>query len=260
MFGEGCEAFFPLREFVTDADLFFDVVLHNRTKSAEVVSGIGVEIVEVMSELNVYGIPEAAVIEPSTDVYEIDMPDLRRGRDGCNIIYPVDKRLGVRMRGPIYMEPQAPYRYELHLKDYQVNVPNHARLRLIVKVGQDVGARTLSTSSPGSRIGRWGIEHRGTPETAEPTRTNRILRQILGVHRRRPAGHAGWPCTRSATGHPRATMPGYASRRLAEGVKGVATSDGRYVSRLEDRGRTPAPRPRTTTSRRRTRCMSGAHS
>jgi hypothetical protein len=43
-----------------------------------------------------------------------------------------------RLPDPVYLPARAPYRYLLRFKDYQRNVPNHARLRLLADAGGGV--------------------------------------------------------------------------------------------------------------------------
>lgn len=137
-FGKGCERYFHLKDFVYNADLFFDVTILNKSSSPVVLSAVGVEIGEVVDIAYVYGMPTPAKIPQSGDRYEIAMPELRslirpllRGDSSdCKVI---DQRMSKRLVDPIYLPSRSPYRYVLQLRHYQQNIPNHARLRLTVE-------------------------------------------------------------------------------------------------------------------------------
>jgi hypothetical protein len=42
----------------------------------------------------------------------------------------VHETIAEKLPDPIYLEPNAPYRYGLLLKDYSKNIPNRARIRM----------------------------------------------------------------------------------------------------------------------------------
>jgi hypothetical protein len=44
----------------------------------------------------------------------------------------VERQESISLDDPVYLPPKAPYRYKLRLKNYQEQVPNHCRARLLV--------------------------------------------------------------------------------------------------------------------------------
>lgn len=142
-----CNRLFALRNLVYPADLFFDLVLLNRGDCPVVLSRVGIHIVAVQQLIYIYGYPVAVKIKPATDEYVITMPNLRRNYDVglMDHMSPdiVDIRVEHTLADPIYLPASAPYRYILHLKDYQQNIPNHAQIRLTA----DVGNKTVSSAN-----------------------------------------------------------------------------------------------------------------
>jgi hypothetical protein len=142
--GPGCSRYFKLEPFVFDADLFLDVTVLNDARSPRVISAVGVEFLEAVHIIYVYGFPVAAKIAPPTDEYVLEMPNIRAllPEDAGWLAEPapfsVDKQVWTRLPDPIYLPSAAPYRYLLRFAGYQRNVPNHARLRLLVESGGDV--------------------------------------------------------------------------------------------------------------------------
>jgi hypothetical protein len=134
-FGAGCTRLFRLHDLVHDADLFLDVTVLNSSDAPVVLSAVGVEFVAVRHIFYVYGIPKAAKIGPSGDVYRIPPPDFadlkpRYDMWGDLEITELNRQAVKRLPDPVHLSPGAPYRYVLHITGYQRNVPNHARLRL----------------------------------------------------------------------------------------------------------------------------------
>lgn len=147
-FAGGCDRLFHLKDFVYCADLFFDLVLLNSGDSPVVLSKVGVQIEAVQQLIYLYGYPEATKIKPAADEYEILMPDLRQNYDVGLMDHmspdAVDMHVAHTLIDPVYLPAHAPYRYILHLREYQQNIPNHARIRLTAEVsGQTVRSPKL---------------------------------------------------------------------------------------------------------------------
>lgn len=138
-FTEPCDRLFSLKSLVYGADLFFDLVLLNRGDSPAVLSKVGVNLDSLQQVIYLYGIPQAAKLKPPTDKYVLPMPDLHENYDVDLMDHmspdAVDIRVEHTLDDPVYLPAQAPYRYVLHLKDYQQNIPNHAQMRLTADVG-----------------------------------------------------------------------------------------------------------------------------
>jgi hypothetical protein len=140
-FGGGCDRYFSFEELVYGSDLFLDVMLHNTSAGDVVLSGVGVEVEELVDILYVYGFPEPVKFEPPKDEYEVAMPDLNDLVEEDNIVGPpptpvrVNRHVMTRLPDPIGLPAGAAYRYFLRLTNYQRNVPNHARLRLTADAG-----------------------------------------------------------------------------------------------------------------------------
>lgn len=122
---------FQLVQFVHSADPLFDITLMNTTNSPVILTAIGVQILKVAQICYVGGIPSAAKI-PKSDSYALECPNIRErmeaqhGRD----YGPQDVRetISKKLPDPIYLEPKAPYRYGLLLRDYYKHIPNWARI------------------------------------------------------------------------------------------------------------------------------------
>ncbi|MGQ5598447.1 hypothetical protein ACUJ8N_34955 [Streptomyces sp. ESR1.13] len=147
-FPEACERLFSLTKLIYDADLFFDLVLLNMGNSPAVISKVGIWIEEVQQLIYMYGYPKASKILPATDEYEIVMPDIRQNYNVGLMDHMAPDRVDVRathgLADPLYLPPEGLYRYILHLKSYQANMPNHAQLRLTAEVnGKEVRSPKL---------------------------------------------------------------------------------------------------------------------
>ncbi|MFD3751212.1 hypothetical protein ACFWVT_13395 [Streptomyces cyaneofuscatus] len=147
-FTETCERLFSLTKLIHGSDLFFDLVLLNMGDSPTVISKVGIWIEEVQQLIYLYGYPEASRIRPATDEYTITMPDIRRKYQVGLMDHMAPDRVDVRvmheLADPLYLPPKGLYRYILHLKSYQKNIPNHAQLRLTAEVnGQEVRSPKL---------------------------------------------------------------------------------------------------------------------
>ncbi|WP_158711380.1 hypothetical protein [Streptomyces sp. NRRL S-1824] len=147
-FTEPCDRLFSLTKLIYDADLFFDVVLLNMGDSPAVISKVGIWIEEVQQLIYLYGYPKASKISPATDEYMIIMPDLQRRYNVGLMDHMVPDRVEVRaaheLVDPLYLPPKGLYRYILHLKSYQKNMPNHAQIRLTAEVnGEEVHSPKL---------------------------------------------------------------------------------------------------------------------
>ena len=142
-FTDTCERLFSLTHLSHGADLLFDLVLLNMGDSPAVISKVGIWIEEVQQLIYLYGYPEASKIRPATDEYEIVMPDIKQKYKVGLMDHMAPDRVDVRamheLADPLYLPPKGLYRYILHLKSYQKNMPNHAQLRLTAEAnGQEV--------------------------------------------------------------------------------------------------------------------------
>jgi len=113
----------------------FDITVLNSTQSPLILQFIGVEITKLANIMHPYGVPEAVKV-PKSECYEITMPDYREKFSGniYHLLLPIDIRDTVKLQllDPIYISPQAPYRYSLALKRYG-SMPNHVVLRFWAK-------------------------------------------------------------------------------------------------------------------------------
>lgn len=142
-FTERCERLFSLTSLIYDADLFFDLILLNVGDSPAVLSKVGIAVEEVQQVVYMYGYPEASVIRPATDEYEIVMPPIRKQYKVGLMDHMAPDRVDIRpthdLPDPVYLPPRGIYRYTLHLASYQRNMPNHAQVRLLAEAsGQEV--------------------------------------------------------------------------------------------------------------------------
>jgi hypothetical protein len=127
------------KAFVYDPELIFDLTIVNRSASQPLVlREIGVRWTALCRILYAYGIPKAAKIgrdgkymivcdpEKFKLAMPIPQPDL-----WSEDIGPIDSAIdeNVVLPDPIYLEPQAPFRFSLELKNYTKAVPNHALIR-----------------------------------------------------------------------------------------------------------------------------------
>jgi hypothetical protein len=141
-FGANCNRFFHLEDFVDNADLWLDVTVLNSSRAPVILTSVGVEMLDLMQIIYLYGIPEAAKISPPRDEYFLDMPNLRdllpRSPDTWRAgPVSVNREIRTRLSDPVYLPARAPYRYVLRFKNYQWNVPNHARLRLLAETEEE---------------------------------------------------------------------------------------------------------------------------
>lgn len=160
-----CSQYFLLRQFVRDADLCLDVSVLNRSRSVQVISAVGVEVVDAMHAFRPRGIPQAAKIPPATDEYvvqmEIPAPFLvtvrfpargrRKAAQTQRLAFTdtpkrIEHQFWTRLTDPVYLPVGAPYRFRLRLKNYQASIPNHATVLLLVDVGDVASSRTMFVS------------------------------------------------------------------------------------------------------------------
>lgn len=140
-FDHPCSQYFMLVKFVFGADPLFDITVMNPGSSPVILTAIGIEVLTVCQILYCYGIPTAAKI-PKSDSYMIQMPNIRqRMRDKFGNFHDyepqeVREMVTKHVPDPVYLEPNAPYRYGLLLKDYYGHVPNWARIRMWASTDQ----------------------------------------------------------------------------------------------------------------------------
>lgn len=137
-FADPCERLFALKNLVYDADLFFDLILANMGDSPAVVSRVGIRVETVQQIIYMYGYPEASVIRPAAHEYEIVMPDISSDHrvDFMDHMAPAKVEVDAThdLADPMYLPPHGIYRYVLHLKSFQKNMPNHSQVRLTAEV------------------------------------------------------------------------------------------------------------------------------
>ena len=136
-FKTNCLQYFEIAKPVFDASLNLDVTIMNMTDTPAILTAVGVEIVSFI-EIVSFGsghIPAAAKIY-KTDSYEIELPTNIYERFFKNNPFRNEEPISMnevvftRLEDPIYLEPKAPYRYGLCLKQYQEHIPNRSILRL----------------------------------------------------------------------------------------------------------------------------------
>ena len=126
------------KAFVYDAKLIFDLTILNRSASQPLVlREIGVRWTALCRIVYAYGIPKAAkikrdgkyVIVCHREKFESALSI--SGADSWGQVGPVDTAVeeSIALPDPIYLEPHAPFRFSLELKDYTSAVPNHALIR-----------------------------------------------------------------------------------------------------------------------------------
>lgn len=117
-----------------NADPLFDITLKNEFGSSLIFRKVGIVISVVAHATYLWGIPTAVKIPVSAD-YVVKVPNLReRLQDAYDSHELKPKRLNemvsIRVPDPYALEPEALFRYTLHLKNYCENIPNHARLQM----------------------------------------------------------------------------------------------------------------------------------
>jgi hypothetical protein len=127
---------FRIVEWVHYGDPLFDITVINTAKLPAVLTAVGIEIMSVCQIVYCYGLPTAGKI-PKSNSYVLELPNIRtRMHDqlGTREYNPQEVRetITTRVPDPIYLEPNAPYRYGLFLKNYYNHVPNWARIRICV--------------------------------------------------------------------------------------------------------------------------------
>jgi hypothetical protein len=125
------------KALVRDPELVFDLMVVNRSASQpNFLFEIGVRWTALLSQLYDSGIPKAEAVQRG-GAYIITChrerfrfilpphapPDYEAG--------PIDTAIdeSLVLPDPIYLQPQAPFRLSLELKDYTKAVPNHAQIR-----------------------------------------------------------------------------------------------------------------------------------
>jgi serine/threonine protein kinase len=131
-FDRPCSQRFRLTHWIGNADPMYDIVLLNVGDSPVILTAIYVQVLVACEVSEIWeriprSIPQAAKI-PKSDSYVLQMPDIKpvafdKPQDVQEVIVE-------RLRDPIYLEPRAPYRYGLLLKEYSKNFPVWARIRM----------------------------------------------------------------------------------------------------------------------------------
>lgn len=153
-FGLPCDRHFALNKLIRGADPIFDVTLLNRLPQPLVVTDVGIFIESIAFDITEYGFPKPEKI-PTSDEYIIEMPNLwdkhkkvfreyiRRykaedfkwlWKHGAAKVH-TKEFVFLQLPNPIFLEPNAPYRFDLFLKNFDKNLPNHVLLRVCVKTG-----------------------------------------------------------------------------------------------------------------------------
>lgn len=121
--------------FVDDVDPSFDITLVNDLNSTLVVCELGVEIVSVAHEIKFTGAPQSSKILQQAS-YTIEIPNIRAKFTSESGKFPrlleprkINISLSTRMPDLFSLAPGSTFRYEILLKDYVANMPNHAVLR-----------------------------------------------------------------------------------------------------------------------------------
>lgn len=117
-----------------NADPLFDITVKNESGRSLIFRKVGVVISAVANSNYLWGIPTAVRIPVSAN-YAVDVPNLReRFQDAYDGFELKPKRLDEvvwkRVPDTYALEPEAPFRYTLRLKNYCENMPNHARLQM----------------------------------------------------------------------------------------------------------------------------------
>ena len=125
-------------ELIHDADPLFDITVLNIGKSPTILTAIGIQVVTVW-RIDFRGIPMAGKIRKS-DSYVLPIPRIaQRMHERLGHEYgPQDIRETIveKIPDPVYLEPNAPYRYGLILKGYCKNIPNRAQIRMLAVTDQ----------------------------------------------------------------------------------------------------------------------------
>jgi hypothetical protein len=118
---------------VYDADPLFDVTLLNVGNSPTILTAIGIQVLTICPMDEIRSMPKAAKIFKS-DSYVLEIPDIaRQVFDRFDYKYEpqhLQETIVKRLPDPIYLQPNAPYRYEILLKDYSKNIPQWAKIRM----------------------------------------------------------------------------------------------------------------------------------
>jgi hypothetical protein len=132
------------------ADPSFDITLLDTTTHPIILTAVGIEIVSVS---HIFALPGGAPRAFKIDVtasYTVDIPPIWEQEQliekiqqiGYDLSYipPIylNKKISANHFDPIYVEPQAPFRYTLLLNDYWGRVPNGAIVRLWVQTHHEL--------------------------------------------------------------------------------------------------------------------------
>ena len=132
------------------ADPSFDVTIMNRSRRPVIVTAVGIELMTVAEEAyrdSTGGyLPTAAPIG-ITDSYDIAVPELWPSEVRLSDKDPFDPDLNAAVTvnrvisstiPPVYLEPQAPFRYTLRLVGYDRRIPNKSLLRMWARTDESV--------------------------------------------------------------------------------------------------------------------------
>lgn len=117
-----------------NADPLFDITVKNESARSVIFRKVGIVISVVANSNYLWGNPSAVRI-PVSENYAVEVPNLRErlqyAFDGFELKPKrLDEVVSMRVPDPYTLEPEAPFRYTLRLKNYCENMPNHARLQM----------------------------------------------------------------------------------------------------------------------------------
>jgi hypothetical protein len=123
----------------------FDITILNTTNEPIFVTDVGIEIIKVSFVQRAGGgnVPSSERVEIQ-DEYVLNLPDINamhiseEDRTLYALYYDliVNQVVSIKLPDPIYMQPQAPYRFTLTLRDYQIKMPTDVFMRLWVKTNK----------------------------------------------------------------------------------------------------------------------------
>jgi hypothetical protein len=144
---------FRIAKQISGADPVFDVTLLNTASKPAVVSDVGVEILSVAHMpygMNTGGTLPQAIRVDRLESYMVAMPnvwrDVVKDMDPDEDVW-VERNEVVKanIKDPIFLEPNAPFRYRLRLKGYESNMPNHTIMRMwATSYESDVRSETIA--------------------------------------------------------------------------------------------------------------------
>jgi hypothetical protein len=118
----------------------FDITVINMSQEPAIVTEIGVEFLNLAEQIGGCGggVPRSFKIKTS-DAYTITTPnfyDLFRSRLRQREIIELSRKIPYHLPDPVYMEPNAPFRFTLCLDQYIERAPGNAILAIYIKTNQ----------------------------------------------------------------------------------------------------------------------------